>query len=190
MAVNNNDVANILRGGRQMLCGFGRELKLADQVSMDTITFTSRPSTVDEFTWQSTKSFTLFTKVNTQQASGDELTSMPDGMAFFLTEKIPGKSDPGRLRYVYVIRPFLKEGSDSSTMVAGALCSDSAYSQTHDPVNLNIEKKIYECVVGPKGLKVGSLVHSFNRVVRLEEVRRYLLSGDDPYWFLLVEPGE
>jgi hypothetical protein len=99
------------------------------------------------------------------------------------------KSDAVRFRNVYVVLPFLSEQSGSSTV--GVLCSNMVYEMTHDPVNLNIEKKIYECVVGPRGLKVGSLVHSFNRVVKLEEVRNNLARNSDaPYWFLVVEPGE
>ena len=49
-----------------------------------------------------------------QQASGDELTSMPDGMVFYRVQQL--KSDAVRFRNVYVVLPFLSEQSGSSTV--------------------------------------------------------------------------
>ena len=179
---------------RLEMCGYGVGLKFGDRVILKWIKVTG-PVVIegDKFVLpgqEGEHGEPLFVKEEKeQQASGDELTSMPDGTIFYFAEKL--KSDPVHFRNIYVIRPFLNEGADSSTVVAGALCSDMAYKMTHDPVNLNIEKKIYECVVGKRGLRVGSLVHSFNRVVKLEEVRNNLARNSDaPYWFLVVEPGE
>jgi hypothetical protein len=88
--------------------------------------------------------------------------------------------------YVYQINLAMPDNKP----VSGGICADMAHSRTYDPVNLNIEKKVYECVAGPLGMEAGQYVHSVKCCLEMHEADAYIREPKTFGIFMIVASGK